>query len=649
MAELPTKEISELPAAVALADSDVLVGVQDGVTKKFPGSLIGGAGTWEAAGTAAALISQHNHGAGAHPELSAAISADADRAEAAAEAAQAAVSVYRVFASETDMNADLGASAGQLAIVTGSADWIWFYKIGAPGGGSWAEVDNQPVSDATLARALARETNKLTGTGDLSIDTTTGQLLAFLRSDSPEALVILQGLSEKMRLDTQRNRLVLGVELERTVDVMAVSEGHVDRRSYPETQVLASGEPDALLWLTELGETALRFDTSKKQVTSEFTFESGLERRPPTVFVDVPPRIERDLNDPAYTLADRVYQATPTIARTGPNRYWTAWRADNTNAAEGPGNFSVLGYSDDGGVTVQEYGYLTYSPLHPDKHMVDPMLWLDPDGRLWLFYGVQGNNEHFDGVQGSWAIICQNPNAEFPVWGQGFRLSYFGDPRHPVQVNGEWYIAIDGWRFDAQYPPLYRTHDGPHIYKLDWRRQRVEHISQLPPNNGSQYSGFFETEFVQRSDGSVLATCRWTAGASGVLRSVSTDLMRTWSPWVDYSELAPASSSRIWLGRTPSGRMLVCWNNDTIRRTLTLGLSDDDGTTFPYRVLVEPDQGIQVSYPVVGFGDSGEILAIYDVGRIAEKQIRIAKMVEQDIVAGTSVPIVSIVSDPANP
>lgn len=40
MADLPTKKISELPIADSLGDSDVLVGVQAGVTKRFPGQSL---------------------------------------------------------------------------------------------------------------------------------------------------------------------------------------------------------------------------------------------------------------------------------------------------------------------------------------------------------------------------------------------------------------------------------------------------------------------------------------------------------------------------------------------------------------------------------------------------------------------------------
>jgi len=278
------------------------------------------------------------------------------------------------------------------------------------------------------------------------------------------------------------------------------------------------------------------------------------------------------------------------------------------------------------------------------------MLWLAPNGNLWLFFGVMGNNEPFDGVQGAWAVICQNPNAEFPQWGRPFRLSYFADPRRPVQVNGEWYIALDGWRHSAEFPPRYMEYVGGRIHRFDWQNQKLEFVSHLPPNNGTQYSGFFETEFCQRSDGSVLALCRSLSSAAETKYCVSEDLMQTWSAWQDYTTISPSSSSRMWLGRSPTGRMVFCWNNDLIRRTLTLGLSEDDGATYAHTVVLEPSSTGQVSYPIVTFGQADEILIAYDVERTGpKKQIRVAKVLESQVVLGTSVPQIFVVSDPANP
>lgn len=537
---------------------------------------------------------------------------------------------------------------GTVGIVTGdqdpAKDGYYSFNLASK---TWVRLQQQPAWARAVSAEFYRTSNQISGNGATVIASDHSGRVDAIQAGAKKASVTVAGTEEVMSVNTLDKNIEASYPIKRKADILAVSVACENSKDSSQVKVLPDSE-QALVLLLETGEVALRIDGVNKEITSNLSFRSGLEVRPPTVFVNEGPRLERNTSDPLYRLSDRVYQATATIARTGKSRYWQAWRADNTHAEEGPGNFTVLAYSDDNNKTVKEYGYFTYSPSHPDMHIVDPMLWLDPEDKLWLFFGVFGKNSRMDGVGGCWAVICQNPNAEFPVWGQPFRLSYFGDPRHPVMVNGEWYIAVDGWRALAEYPPRYMEHVGPHIYKLDWRNKSMSKVCQLPPNNNGQYSGFFETEFVQIADGRVMATNRWTAGDSGVLVSFSSNL-KDWTPWINYLALAPASSSRIWLGRTPSGRLIMVWNNDTVRRTLTVGLSDDEGVTYPYRVVLEPNSAGQLTYPVVDYGDNGEIFVIYDNERITKKQIHIAKLIESEVVAGTSVPSITIVSDPANP
>lgn len=94
--------------------------------------------------------------------------------------------------------------------------------------------------------------------------------------------------------------------------------------------------------------------------------------------------------------------------------------------------------------------------------------------------------------------------------------------------------------------------------------------------------------------------------------------------------------------------MLVAYNNDLVRRTLTLKLSEDDGETFPYSVVLEgADTPESVSYPIIAFGSDGDtIYTTYDYGRGTANEIRITLTKESEIVAGTAVPDINIISGP---
>ena len=67
---------------------------------------------------------------------------------------------------------------------------------------------------------------------------------------------------------------------------------------------------------------------------------------------------------------------------------------------------------------------------------------------------------------------------------------------------------------------------------------------------------------------------------------------------------------------------------------MTAYLSDDDGKTFPHRMLL-CDEG-QISYPSATLSKDGSIYIVYDQGRgvIGQHTIFLSKITEEDILAG---------------
>ena len=77
---------------------------------------------------------------------------------------------------------------------------------------------------------------------------------------------------------------------------------------------------------------------------------------------------------------------------------------------------------------------------------------------------------------------------------------------------------------------------------------------------------------------------------------------------------------------------------------MTIKLSEDDGETWPYSVVLEgADSPQTVSYPIVAF-DGDDIYTIYDYGRDVANEIRVTVVKESEIVAGTAVPDINIIS-----
>ena len=117
----------------------------------------------------------------------------------------------------------------------------------------------------------------------------------------------------------------------------------------------------------------------------------------------------------------------------------------------------------------------------------------------------------------------------------------------------------------------------------------------------------------------------------GIGRAESTDGGETWSdprPFV-----LPGPGSRFFVTRFPSGALLVVTHHRfTGRNNLTALLSDDDGETFPYSLLL--DGRDQVSYPSGNVTKEGRAVIAYDRERVGAREILLASFTEEDLRRG---------------
>ena len=71
------------------------------------------------------------------------------------------------------------------------------------------------------------------------------------------------------------------------------------------------------------------------------------------------------------------------------------------------------------------------------------------------------------------------------------------------------------------------------------------------------------------------------------------------------------------------------------RQHLSALLSEDDGQTWPYSLLL--DERNEVSYPDAKEADDGFIYVTYDHERVTEREILMARFTEEDIIKGKTV------------
>lgn len=336
------------------------------------------------------------------------------------------------------------------------------------------------------------------------------------------------------------------------------------------------------------------------------------------------------------------YTMSSGFAMTPRGRIWLAWFGgeDNEEAV------LLLASSDDGGKTfshprfVLDGGWLPHG-IH--RATVVGNVWIDPLGRLWVFYMLSVG--YFDGRGGTWAVRCDNPDSDQPVWGEPRRIWHGCALNKPtVLADGSWLLPIylfprcwilleSRGRFRAEAQEmLYRELDperGTHIFiSKDQGETWEKRGCTAPPVNHT----FDEPMVVERADGSFLMYLRTEVG---IVRSESSDRGMTWTvPRLAIS----APSSRFFLTKLASGNLLLVRNANpehTLTRShLTAFISTDDGETWSGGLLLDDRSGI--SYPDGFQTPDGRIFIQYDRDR-ASGEILMSVFTEADAAAGKAV------------
>ena len=343
------------------------------------------------------------------------------------------------------------------------------------------------------------------------------------------------------------------------------------------------------------------------------------------------------LEPPAGGTAEkRLFQGIPGVETAG-DRLFVSHYA-NDIAGEGPGNYAVLLASGDGGKSWEEI--LHVRPPDPGSRVYDPVLWRDPEGRLWLFW-AQCRSEKlwdcFDGRAGVWASVCKNPDAEKLRWTAPRRLADGVMMNKPeVLKDGSWILPVALW---SNYPeklapeqlPLARSN-----LLVTKDRGKTFTLTVGPDIPGRSFD---EHAAVQKKDGSlwVLARTKY-----GIGESFSRDGGKTWSASRDSGLGGPGS--RFALRRLKSGRLCLVNHQsihflpgetppeNQVREILSVWLSDDDGKSWYGRLLLDARKN--VSYPDIAEGSDGFIYEVHDRERLVHGQILLSRFTEKDIASG---------------
>ena len=325
-----------------------------------------------------------------------------------------------------------------------------------------------------------------------------------------------------------------------------------------------------------------------------------------------------------FQLSRRFWQGCPTILRTPKGRLYAGWYSGGTGEPA-PDNYNLLIKSDDEGWNWSPPVAVVASDMKNEYIAIDIQLWLDPFNRMWMFITQRYLGEKWKitdtGHLALWAAVCEDPDAENPVWGKPqYITNGFLRTQPTVLSNGDWLLCAYNWCHD-HYQYCRSSDQG-----RTWINCKA---------GKKQNPDFDETMILERKDGTLLMLARDIKRQ--LVKTESSDLAG--SSWSDgtYTTLLNAGS-RFFLRRLKSGRVLLIHNEaHDFRRNLAAKLSEDDGETWPYSLQLDdaetPERSI--SYPDAVESEDGRLFIIYDRGRNTFREILMAQISEEDIINGT--------------
>lgn len=325
-----------------------------------------------------------------------------------------------------------------------------------------------------------------------------------------------------------------------------------------------------------------------------------------------------------YTAKYDLWLGIPSIEVTKNGRTFLTFYSGGTR--EEIGNYCVLVKSNDG-KNFKEHIAICYEEGY---RCFDPCLWIDPLGRLWFTWARCPEDAVY-------AAICEDPDADEIVFGEEFRVGEGVMMNKPTVLStGEWLFPIAVW--SPEFRSICESNiseQGSFAYSTYNNGKSFRKIGFADVRNRS----FDEHMFLEMNDGRIRCFVRTNYGIGA---ADSFDQGIHWSE--DFNTGYGGPCSRFHIKRLPSGRVLLINHFDfSGRNNLTAMLSEDDGKTFPYKLLL--DSRNEVSYPDATVGADGMIHITYDRERGAFKQklsdimgsareILTACICEEDIISG---------------
>ncbi len=317
---------------------------------------------------------------------------------------------------------------------------------------------------------------------------------------------------------------------------------------------------------------------------------------------------------------NRLFQGVPAIERTPGGRIFFAFYTGTDD--EGIGNYVPLFIREPDSKGGEEPHFLVMPSNRETCRTYDPCLWIDPKGRLWFF--VAQSYTYYDARCGVWAMVCEDPDAEKPVFSEPRRIANGIMMNKPIVHRGRWLLPCAIWdKFKSSYNSIPEERFS-NVYVSEDEGESFRLLSH------TDYHDRYVDEHMiaELSNGKLMMLIR---GKHGIGRAISANGGESWSEAEDSGYGGPCS--RFCFKRLKNGRLLLVNHYKfTQRNNLTAMLSEDDGKTWKGFLMI--DERKDVSYPDAVEAEDGSIYIIYDRERYNAREILMAKITQEDIMAG---------------
>ncbi|MHC0441178.1 sialidase family protein [Flavobacterium sp. 3-210] len=339
--------------------------------------------------------------------------------------------------------------------------------------------------------------------------------------------------------------------------------------------------------------------------------------------------LQNQENNAKYNKSLRTWQGIPSIGADKWGNLYSTWITGGK--WEGNDNYITVSLSKDYGKSWKHDKLVIYTNPEDSTRVMDPSLFNDKFGNLYIAWAKHSDKK----------IIAKKQWAE--VWYSKLKLAQetntieYSSPRRlavGIMINKPFSSKIT----DQMIFPIAVWYAGnsilqqPFMYKGNYSANYLSPFTKVGgmKMNVSKQHMVYEHMFVELADSTYLGMTRTLDGIY-YSKSKNGDV---WDEAKKFTDLGATTSARFHLAKLQSGRLILIFNNATTRTNMTVCLSEDDGATWPYKMVI--DSNTDISYPDMIETTPGVINITYDQSRVPPAIIHFVKIKESDIIANNN-------------